>query len=408
MSSQRLSTALIVCLLGFPQISETIYTPSLPDIAESLAASSHMVEFTLSIYFIGFAFGVFLWGILADRLGRRPSMMMGIFLYILACIGCKFSFSIETLLAFRFVQAFGASAGSVVTMTMIRDKYQGTERNRLFSTVGAALAISPALGPILGGYIDQFFNWQANFILLTLIGLSLFIYSFFYLPETKPAVSTVKSTKWLHIIKRLCCDKRVIGFTFLIGACNGILFSYYAEAPFIFINLIGLTPGEYGLLGLVLGAASFSASYVSRHLASSLKGEVVILIGCTLTLVGSLALMLTNALIDFRYLSHLEAIFQLLFPLGVVFVGIGMTIPNCLSLVLADYQEDIGTAGSFTSLCYYILIAAFTCLMGVLHNGTTLPIAFYFSFLAISMGIVFYYCIYKEYIALQFSVEAAH
>src|SRR4029079_14994620 len=106
---------LLICLLGFPHLSETIYTPSLPDLARDLAIKMNLAEFTLSIYFIGFAFGVLTYGILADILGRRKSMILGILVYLLGSLGCSFAYSIEHLLFFRFVQAFGASVGSVVT-----------------------------------------------------------------------------------------------------------------------------------------------------------------------------------------------------------------------------------------------------------------------------------------------------
>src|SRR6185312_1310355 len=103
--------SLLLCLLGFPQISETIYTPSLPDLARTLSVGMDLAELTLSIYFIGFAIGVLGFGILADVFGRRASMLAGILIYLVGCIGCAFSHRIELLLFCRFVQAFGASVG---------------------------------------------------------------------------------------------------------------------------------------------------------------------------------------------------------------------------------------------------------------------------------------------------------
>src|SRR5690349_2959410 len=95
-----LPLVLMILLLGFPQIGETIYTPSLPDIARDLAASDFLTELTLGIFFAGFALGVLFWGVAADRKGRRKAMLWGLCLYIFASLGCCLSPSIEFLLVF--------------------------------------------------------------------------------------------------------------------------------------------------------------------------------------------------------------------------------------------------------------------------------------------------------------------
>ena len=136
------SLFLFIILVGFPQISETIYTPSLPDIANHLNASSNMIQLTLSIYFLGFAFGVFCWGRLSDAIGRRPAMLWGIVVYGVGSLGCYLSGSVEWLLVSRFIQAFGASTGSVVTQTILRESVDGAKRHAVFAQISAALAFT--------------------------------------------------------------------------------------------------------------------------------------------------------------------------------------------------------------------------------------------------------------------------
>src|SRR5580692_6531866 len=149
-NKKKLSISLLIALVGFPQISETIYTPALPNVANGLQASAYMVEATLSIYFLGFALGVLLWGTISDWCGRRNAMLMGIIVYGIGTLGCANVGTIEALLAWRFLQAFGASVGSVLTQTILRDSYNGEERTKLFSVMSGALAFSPAIGPVLG------------------------------------------------------------------------------------------------------------------------------------------------------------------------------------------------------------------------------------------------------------------
>jgi len=265
------SLLLFIILVGFPQISETIYTPSLPDIASWLQASGNAIQLTLSIYFLGFALGVFCWGRLSDSIGRRSAMLWGILVYGLGSLGCYFSASIEWLLLSRFIQAFGASTGSVVTQTILRESIDGAKRHAVFAQISAALAFSPAIGPLIGGWVDQSLGFRAVFFTLVLMSVAIFMYTFTSLPETRvPSTASIRTTS---VAKRLITDRRVWSFGFLIGATNGILFSYYAEAPFIFIEFFGMTPGAFGFFGIFVALSSVFGAMLSKKTVSQHCGR---------------------------------------------------------------------------------------------------------------------------------------
>ena len=166
---------LLIGLVMLPQISETIYTPSLPSIASDLAAGASLTEATLSVYFLGFALGVAFWGAISDKIGRKKSMLLGLALYLLSCYLCFQAKSIYSLLGFRAAQGLGICVGSVITQTILRDICSATERGKVFSIISGALAFSPAIGPLLGGYVSELFGWRAVFVLLTALGSLLFL-----------------------------------------------------------------------------------------------------------------------------------------------------------------------------------------------------------------------------------------
>ncbi|MBL3285326.1 MFS transporter N-terminal domain protein [Rickettsiales endosymbiont of Paramecium tredecaurelia] len=139
---------LIVLIASLPQLSETVYTPSLPDIARHLNASEAMVEYTLTIYLFGFALGTLFWGRVSDRLGRKPCIIAGLLLFIIGCTGCYFSNSITSLMISRLIQAFGGSIGSVLGQAVCRDAFHGAALGRVYSLMGSTLALFPALGPL--------------------------------------------------------------------------------------------------------------------------------------------------------------------------------------------------------------------------------------------------------------------
>lgn len=175
---------LIIFLVGFPQISETIYTPSLSELATHYGVTGNQIQQTLSIYFAGFAIGVFLWGILSDFIGRKSAMLIGIVIYIAGSFLCLHAVDFQTLLLARFVQAVGASVGSNVSQTILRDTYSDKERIAVFSKISAVLAFSPAIGPLLGSVVASIWDVSMLFKLLILIGGIALLWSITGLVET--------------------------------------------------------------------------------------------------------------------------------------------------------------------------------------------------------------------------------
>lgn len=387
------SLLLIITLVGFPQISETIYSPALPNIVTALNTTDTLVQWTLSIYFLGFALGVFFWGRLSDHLGRRPTMLLGILIYGLSSLGCLLSNSIESLLAFRIVQAFGASVGSVVTQAIIRESFEGSLRQKVFSTISIALSLSPALGPFIGGYINEWFDWRANFTVLVILSILIFIYAFFTLPETlrKNHPTQVKSTiKLFEVGLKMLKDKHVLGCTWLIAAVNGLLFSYYAEAPFIFIEIIGISPSQYGWLGIFIGSAAMLGAMLSHKWATRLTIDNMISLGCFIMMISGLILSLVTGFGLIRAEHSFLSILLIMIPMGGLVLGsFGLITPAVLTTALKEYAHVLGTAGAWFGLAYYVLIAALTWFMGVIHNGTPVPMAIYFLGLSLSCWIVF-------------------
>lgn len=377
------SLLLLIILVGFPQISETIYTPSLPDIANSLNASSNMIQLTLSIYFLGFAVGVFCWGRLSDSIGRRPAMLWGILVYGVGSLGCYLSVSVEWLLVSRFIQAFGASTGSVVTQTILRESIDGAKRHAVFAQISAALAFTPAIGPLIGGWVDQSLGFRAVFLTLVVMSVAIYVYTLTSLPETR--VTTTSKISTISVARRMVSDRRVWAFGFLIGTTNGILFSYYAEAPFIFIEFFHMSPGMFGFFGIFVAMSSIFGAMLSKRLLTRFPAEKIILIGSVVTTAGAICLT-SLALYGMR--PSVTFLILMVACIFVLLLGIGMAIPNCLSLALIHYSDVLGTAGAIFGLGYYVVVSLITSGMSYLHNDSLLTMPVYFLVLAAAMSFV--------------------
>ncbi|MGY3765991.1 multidrug effflux MFS transporter [Vagococcus vulneris] len=384
-TNKQINLALLVCLVGFPQISETIYTPSLTEIAQSYGITLNLAQMTLSIYFLAFAFGVFFWGIASDFIGRRKAMIFGILIYVLGSAICFTSKNVNLLFIGRFVQAFGASTGSVTTQTILRDNYHGNERHVLFSKISAALAFSPAIGPLIGGFIGQYAGFRYVFLSLVIMGILLFFWSLNSLPETKSAKAIKLSPQsFFSIGKEMLLDGYTLAFGVLIGVFNGILFSYQSEAPSIFIKQFHFSQSQYGFMGIVVASATMLGAYISSKSLNTKSPKIIIRNGIKLALIGSILLCVF-------FLISLPLLIQIILYIISIFIiltGIGLALPNCLSLALVKFSNVAGTAGAFLSLGYYLIVSICTSLISIFHTGSV----FVFPLFCIVVLIIGYSC----------------
>lgn len=340
---QTLSLPLLIALMMFPQIVETIYSPALTDIATAFNVSQSDAGQTLSLYFIAFAFGVVIWGYSCDWLGRKPTVLIALFLYGIACVAAIFATNFDLLLMCRMLMAFSAAIGSIGTQTIMRDRLSGETLRYVFSIMGIALAISPIIGMLLGALMVSFSGYHGVFIVLVLMAIVLLAWVALILPETKP--EHISKPPFFATLKEMLCDPFILKNACLIGCLNIALFAYYQLAPFMFEQL-GLSHTLFGLSGILLGLGSFLGAFlnkrwIQKYAFSSEK----------LVTIASIILLISSALV---------LIFQnqwfFIVPMVGIVMAYGIAIPNILAKALMNYGDKLGTAGAILGLMYYLII----------------------------------------------------
>ncbi len=372
------ATWLLLVIAGLPQLSETVYSPSLPTVAYSLFVSEAMAEYTLTIYLFGMGLGTLFWGKVSDKHGRKPCILMGFLIFILGCLGCYFSGSITTLMISRLIQGFGGSVGSVLSQAVCRDAFHGPALGKIYSSVGSALAIFPAIGPVVGGLIAEHQGWSTIFLFLIFCAIFLNLLIVRYLPETHP-IENRKPISIKAVGVRFFRDKKVMGFGLIVGAVQGITFSYFSEGSFYLIKILGLSPSDYGLSFVFIAISTMLGGLLSRRLQTLCPSK-------TIMVYGILVILSAAALFSGLVLWHTYAVpFSNTAMIGITvgaqmmtMFGVCMTTSNGLALALVDYKDCIGTASSLFGFFYYGVISLFTFGMGCVHNGTLLPMPLYF------------------------------
>ena len=351
---------LVVLLMMFPQIMETIYSPALPNIAENFAVSVAGASQTLSVYFMAFAIGVFCWGRLADIIGRRKAMLAGLVCYAIGSALALMVSDFSLLLMARILSAFGAAVGSVITQTMMRDSYSGEELAKVFSVMGMSLGISPVIGLLLGSVLSAYWGYQGVFVALMVSAIVLLFLSVRSLPETKPAHTQKIAIGELAI--KMLTDSGIIKNTLLVAAFNLMWFSYFSLAPFMF-EAQGLSTLAFGTSGLLLGFGTFLGSYVNKiMLGRGHTGARLVRLASAIALVGGLGIWLIQS--TFIGLNNV----YFLAPMLLIVIAYGIAIPNILSSALANYRIYAGSAGALFGLFYYILLGLGLGGTGIVHH----------------------------------------
>ncbi len=274
-----------------------------------------------------------------------------------------------------------------------RDAFHGPELSKVYSTIGSALALFPALGPLCGGLIAEFLGWTNIFLVLAAFAFFLTFLVARQLPETHPS-ATRQNISFAKVLVRLARDKKVWGFGLIVGGCNGILFSYFAEGPFYLIKKLHLSPTQYGLTFIALALSTMAGGMTSKKLHKNHASQTILHYGLWIVMLATTTFSFFALVhhsvwsFDARWMIFVTLVSQMMCAFGNC-----MTISNALALALLDHRETIGTASSVFGFFYYLCISAFTFFMGSLHNGTLLPMPLYFLSISLLMVGVSHVCL---------------
>src|SRR5690606_11331485 len=157
-----------------------------------------------------------------------------------------------TMLAARFVQAIGVCAGTAIARAIVRDLFGGARAAQVMAALGMALTVAPAVGPVLGGHLESWFNWRAIFLFQALFGLTIAAVTVTVLPGTNRRldVRALDLARMSRNYRQLAGNRIFMGYSVLNACLLGGMFTFAAVGPFVFISMIGLTPELYGWLML--------------------------------------------------------------------------------------------------------------------------------------------------------------
>ena len=370
-NNRRLALILGGLAMFGPFSIDTIF-PAFPQIGEQLGADKMAMQQTISVYLLAYAAMSLVHGPLSDALGRRPVILAGLVVFVLASVGCALSTSLPMLLWFRALQGFSAGVGLIVGRAVIRDVLHGHDAQRLMSQVSMIFGIAPAVAPIIGGWLLGWQRWPGIFWFLAVFGVGLVAVVWRGLPETHPpqARLPLEAGPLLRGYAGILGRPRFLRLT-LAGALNfGALFLYIASAPAFVIDQLGLGERDFGWFFIPMIGGMMIGAFVSGRAAGRIDGQRLANIGFACCGAATLVNIGYNLLV----VDH--ALPWAVLPISLNAFGIALVFPIVTLAILDMYPYQRGSASSlqaFVGLLVNVVIAGMLS-PWLSHDGLSLAL----------------------------------
>ena len=363
------SILILGALSAFGPLAIDFYLPAFPAMALAFGTDEQHVQMTLAAYFLGLSIGQLAYGPVADRFGRRIPLLTGVGLFTAASLACAFAPNLEWLIGARFIQALGGCAGMVIARAVVSDKCDAVGSAKVFSQLMLVMGLAPILAPMLGGLLVNTTGWQSIFLVLTffsaLVGLAVAL----GLPESMPAhVPRQPLSGALRQYGRLLADPVFLGHALTGGIAIAGMFAYIAGSPFVFIKLYGVPPEHFGWLFGANAAGFILVAQVNARMLAK-RGPAFLLTRTVWIYVGAgLALLAVTSM-------HTAQLWPLLIPLFICISSLGCILPNASACAMNGQGARAGSASAMLGCLQFSVAAGAAALVGVLHDGSAVPMA---------------------------------
>ncbi len=368
---QRLVYVLVLgALTALGPFTIDLYLPAFPVLQSELGVSAAAVQLTLTGTMIGFGFGQLIVGPWSDKVGRRLPLILATGLHIAASVAAALAPDIAWLLVFRLLQGFGAAAGGVVAMAMVRDLFGGKPLVRMLSRLALVNGLAPVLAPVIGSQLLAVMDWRGVFVVLGIYGVVVVLAVAFFIVETLPesrrhvAGHSTLRDRYAALFR----DRVYLGAVLVGGMTFTGLFGYLSTSSFLFQEVYAFSAQEYGLLfavnsiGIIIGVQTSS-----RLMRGSVAPQWILAITTIVHLAMAVAIMVLD--------SAGAGFWGTAIPLWIYILACGFSFPAVQVLALARHGAEAGTAASLLGALNFGLAGVISPLIGLMGVGSAVPMA---------------------------------
>lgn len=390
LSPLKVRFILCMLLLVMPIVAMAVdlIAPSLPAIAKGLQVSNGVAKNIISLYLLGYALGNCVTGFLTDAMGRKRILRVGLILFVLASLLPVLFPHIKVVLFARLLQGLSIGGVAVIVRTILSDLLSGEQLVRWGILLGTMFGLGPILGPLIGGYLQFYFGWQACFLFFAVILSVLSVVLFILVPETHFNTHALKLQKIKQDVSRVLKDKRFMGLTLITGVVYSLIISFNTLGPFLVQNTLHYSSVFFGHLALMMGLAFLTATFVCQYLLRSLTVERVLLIFIHVFLVvAGIGIVLGYTIGNNVVLLGLVS--------SAMFFSCGLMFPMSAGKVLSLFRD---IAGSATAVMYLIniLMTSFSAFLLSFVRADSVVHIFWVYGILLALCALFYWRVFKR------------
>lgn len=368
----RSNYLLLVFLLGMlqamPPFSIDTSLAAIPVMARDLMSDASAVQFTLSAYVFGAAFGQLFVAPLSDRYGRKIFLIGGLIIYILTAVGCFFSTSIEILAIYRFFQGAASFAGRILPRAMARDLYDKEDAARLLSYMAVFSGMAPIFAPLIGATLLENAGWRSIFIFMAVYGLLTLILVAVFLKETLPKEVRIqlKPSAMVNNFRMVFVNRSFLSYGACMFCTMGGLMAFLVSSSSVIIIYLKHTPQEFALAfgGVMLAYSSFS--FIGGRLVGWLGINRLIHLGSLLGFVSGLAMF-------FLAVAGQNNIWAIIVPMFGFIASLSFILPQATAGALSPFGDIAGSAMSNLGFLQTCISAVVAGIASFLYDGTQMP-----------------------------------
>jgi DHA1 family bicyclomycin/chloramphenicol resistance-like MFS transporter len=358
---------LLAAITALGPIATNLYLPALPAVRDDFGASVADVQRTFSVSLVAFAFGILAWGPISDRYGRRPAVIGGIAIMVCGALLSLAAPSLGWLIVGRGLQAFGTATGIVTARAIVADLYPADRMAKALASLTMVAVVGNSVAPVIGGFLAAGFGWRAIFAALVAAAVTVGLFAWKRLPETRPAGRQLPDAREMAGAALDLLRKPLFAGCLLQGAVVYATFLVFISlAPYVMVSALGRSTTEFGAYYLFIAVGYFFGNWSVSRLMAQHNLHWMVVVGVLLAVAGATAALAFVAL----GLTHPLWIFV---PIGVLSFGQGLALPNVTATAVSLAPQHAGVASSTIGFLQQIIGAASVQWMGHFPTDTALP-----------------------------------
>ncbi|MBL0944671.1 MAG: Bcr/CflA family efflux MFS transporter [Hydrogenophaga sp.] len=350
--SAGLVVLVLTLLLGIQPVTTDLYLPALPTLTAGFGAAVAQAQLTLTALLLAFGTSQLVWGPLSDRFGRKPVLIAGMGLFVVAAVGAASSTSMGQLIAWRIVQGVGMGAAVMCARAVVRDLYAPAEGARVMSKGLTGLGVIACCSAPLGGLLSDLFGWRVALLAVAAFGaatLALLVWRF---QETVPQRNpqALQPARLLHTWLQIARHPTFLTWTVLATGSYAGLFTFLASSSFVLIGVLGLSKTQYGVMMFTMSLSYIVGTFICRRLLPRLGVRRTVATAAVVTVTG-------GTLMGVLPLLGVQTLWSVVLPFYLFMLGHGVHQPCGQSGAVAPFPQAAGAASALAG--FIMMVVAF-------------------------------------------------